>query len=66
MKKGGGVEVCIGPQDNVFQGELPFSIDDKGGENDVGRGVMIAGGVLVFPSMPKGDIFYQWLSLMST
>jgi len=36
----------------VFQGELPFSIDVKGGENFVGRGVMMAGGVLVLPSMP--------------
>ena len=33
----------------VFQGELPFSIDVKGGENVVGRGVMIAGGVLMLP-----------------
>ena len=41
----------------VCQGELPFSIDDKGGEKEVGRGVMITGGVLVLPSMPKGDIF---------
>ena len=38
----------------VCQGELPFSIDVKGGENVVGRGVMIAEGVLVLPSMPKG------------
>ena len=43
----------------VFQGELPFSIDVKGGENVVGRGVMIARGILVLPSMPKGEIFYQ-------
>ena len=43
----------------LFQGELSFSINVKGGENVVGRGVMIAGGVLVFPSMPKGEIFYQ-------
>ena len=50
----------------VFQGELPFAIDVKGGENVVGRGVMIAGGVLVLPSMPKGEIFDQRLSLMST
>ena len=50
----------------VHQGELPFSIDVKGGENVVGRGVMIAGGVLVLPSMPKGEIFDRWLSLMST
>ena len=48
----------------VCQGELPFTIDVKWGENFVGRGVMIIGGVLVFPSMPKGDIFDQWLSLM--
>ena len=27
---------------------------------------MIAGGVLVLPSMPKGEIVDQWLSLMST
>ena len=40
----------------VCQGELLFSIDVKCGENVVGRGVMIAGGVLVLPSMPKGDI----------
>ena len=50
----------------VFQGDLPFSIDVKGGENVVGRGVMIAGGVLVLPSMPKGEIVDQRLSLMST
>ena len=50
----------------VFQGELPFAIDVKGGENVVGRDVMIAGGVLVFPSMPKGEIVGQRLSLMST
>ena len=43
----------------VFQGGLPFSIDVKGEENVVGRGVMIAGGVLVFPSMPKGEIVDQ-------
>ena len=48
----------------VCQGELPFAIDVKGGENVVGRGFMIAGGVLVLPSWTKGDIFYQWLSLM--
>ena len=48
----------------MFQGELPFSIDVKGGENVIGRGVMIAGGVLVFPSMPKREIVDQWLSLM--
>ena len=50
----------------VFQGELPFAIDVKGGENVEGRGVMIAGGVLVLPSMPKGEIVDQRLSLMST
>ena len=50
----------------VCQGELPFAIDVKGGENFVGRGVMIAGVVLVLPSMPKGEIFDQRLSLMST
>ena len=50
----------------VFQGELPFSIYVKGGENVVGRGVMIAGGVLVLPSIPKGEIVDQRLSLMST
>ena len=48
------------------QGELRFSIDFKGGEDVVGRGVMIIGGVLVLPSIPKGEIFDQWLSLMST
>ena len=40
----------------VFQGELSFSIDVKEGENVVGRGVMIAGGVLLLPSMPKGRL----------
>ena len=40
----------------VCQGELPFAIDVKGGENVVGRGVMIARGVLVLTSMPKGEI----------
>ena len=54
-----------GLQDDVFQGQLPFAIDDKGGENVVERGVMIVRGVLVLPSMPKRDIFDQWLSLMS-
>ena len=48
--------MCTGLQDDVCQGELPFPIDDKGGENDVGRGVMIIGGVLVFPPMPKEEI----------
>ena len=47
---------CKGLQDDVCQGELPFDIDEKGGENVVARGVMIAGGVLVLPSMPKGEI----------
>ena len=50
----------------VCHEELPFAIDVKGGENVVGRGAMITGGVLVLPSMPKGDIVDQWLSLMST
>ena len=50
----------------VCQGDLPFAIDVKGGENVVGRGVMIAGGVLVLPSMLKGEIVDQQLSLMST
>ena len=58
--------MCIGLWDDVFQGDLHFYIDDKGGENVVGRGVMIAGGVLVLPSMPKGEIVDPWLSLMST
>ena len=49
----------------MFQRELPFSIDVKGGENFVGRGVMISWGLLVFPSMPKREIVDQWLSLMS-
>ena len=43
----------------VCKGELHFAIDVKGGENVVGRGVMNAGGVLVFPSMSKGDIVDQ-------
>ena len=50
----------------MFQGELPFSIDIKGVDNVVGRGFMITWGVLVLPSMPKGEIFDQRLSLMST
>ena len=50
----------------VFQGELPFFIDVKGGENFVGKGVMITRGVLMLPSMPKGEIVDQLLSLMST
>ena len=40
----------------VFFGELPFATDVKGGENIVGRCVMITGGVLVLPSMLKGEI----------
>ena len=40
----------------VCPGELHFAIDVKGGEKVVGRGALIARGVLVFPSMPKGDI----------
>jgi len=40
----------------VCQGELPFTIDEKGGEKVVGRGVMITRGVVVLPSMPKGEI----------
>ena len=58
--------MCTGLQDGVCESEWPFSIDDKGGENVVGRGVMIACGVPVFPSMPKGEIIDQWLSLKST
>ena len=58
--------MCTSPQDDVCQGELLFSIDDKGGENVVGIGVMIAGGLLVLPSMTKGEIVDQWLSLMLT
>jgi len=50
----------------VCKGELPFSIGDEGGEKAVGRGVMITGGVLVLPSMPKGEIVDQWFSLMLT
>ena len=50
----------------VCQGELPFAIDDKGGEKALGRGPMITGGVLVLPSIPKGEIVDQWFSLMST
>ena len=50
----------------VCQGELPFTIDEKGGKKAVGRGVMIIRGVLVFPSMPKVEIVDQWLSFMST
>ena len=49
-----------------MSGELPFSIYFKGGENVVGRGVMIAGGVFLLPSMPKKEIVDHWLSLMST
>ena len=49
----------------VCQDDLLFSIDFKGGENVVGTCVMIAGGVLVLPSMPKGEIVDQRLSLMS-
>ena len=48
--------MCTCPQNDVCQGELPFASDDKGGENVVGRGVMIVGGVLVLPSMPQGKI----------
>ena len=48
----------------VFQGELPFAIDVKGGENVVGRDVMTIGGVLLLPSMSKGEIVDQRLSLM--
>ena len=50
----------------VCQGELPFAINVKEGENVVGRGVMITGGVLVLPSTTKGEIVDQQLSLMST
>ena len=50
----------------MCQRDLHFAIDVKGGENVVGRGVMITRGVLVFPSMSKGEIVDQWLSLMST
>ena len=56
----GGVEVCTGLQDGCVSGEVTFSIDVKGGENFLGRGVMIAGGEIVYSSMAKGVIFYQW------
>ena len=38
----------------VFQGELPFSIDVKGGEHVVGRGVMIVGGSTCVAINAKG------------
>ena len=50
----------------VFKGKLHFSINVKGGENVLGRGVMIVGGVILLSSMPKGEIVDQRLSLMST
>ena len=53
------VEVCTGPQDGCVSGGVTFAIDFKGGENVVGRGFMIAGGVLVLPSMLKGEIVDQ-------
>ena len=43
----------------------PFAIYVKGGDNFVGRGLMIAGGVLVLPSMLEGEIVDQHLPLMS-
>ena len=58
--------MCTSPQDGCVSRGLPFAIDVKGGENVVGRGVMIVGGVIMLPSMPEGEIFDQWLSLMST
>ena len=61
-----GVEVCTGPQDGCVSGGVSLSIDVKGGDNVVGKGVMTGGGVLVLPSMPKGEIVDQRLSLMST
>ena len=50
----------------VFQGELPFFIDVKGGDNVVGISFMITWGLLMLLSMPKGEIVDQWLSLVST
>ena len=60
------MEVCTGSQDGCVSGGLPFSIDIKGRENVVGICFMIARGVLESPSMPKGEIVDQWLSLIST
>ena len=40
----------------LCQWELPFAIDFKWGDKAIGRGALILGGVLVFPSMPKGEI----------
>ena len=48
------------------RGSYPFPLMSKVGEKVVGRGALIAGGVLMFPSMPKGEIVDQWLSMMST
>ena len=56
--------MCIASQDGCLSRGI--TRDDKGGEKVVGRGVMITGGVLMLPSMPKGEIVDQWLSLMST
>jgi len=39
----------------VCQGKLPFVIDVKGGEKVVGSSTLIVGGVLLLPSMPKGE-----------
>jgi len=38
--------VCIGPQDGCV----------SGGEKEVGRGALIVGGILVLPSITKGEI----------
>ena len=38
----------------VFQGDLPFSIDVKGGEDVVGRSAMIAGGSTCVSINAKG------------
>ena len=48
--------MCTGPQDGCVQGELPFAIYVKGGEKVVGRGALITGGVLLLPSIAKGEI----------
>ena len=62
----GGMEVCIGLQDGCVSGGVTICHCCQRGRECYRKGVMIAGGLLVLPSMLKGEIFDQRLSLMST
>ena len=48
--------MCTGPQDGCVSRGVTLCHCCQRGKKAVGRGALIAGRVLVLPSMPKGEI----------